>query len=394
MADESAAQSFVEHFLNPLLQGDVVTIGLPIDRSTFEELEADVATRSDRVAGLEVILQMQADRMFPVPPLLVFDAGALRIAVAMYQLLFSFHAAAEQGRVSEKRLGKLAADTARMLAQVSTTGERAEVVLYHLLVDPFFLLYRKDVQIFFRAGSKQFFGQDVEWLRLPFRWRVQYEEVLGTDVAAGMFSRATGRTFGMLLEYSPLTRLLRADRLFEEFTWPGLEPVLDDQMLCRFAINTLVDRGIEDFMPAFGSAFRALAHGAADGHAAYAARVARFLVTLVLTNEQWRPEVSNDALLAARYEPPSDAMRFEAPGVDAEAAQRGETDRSRRQKRARDAWALVGALLTRHDVLRLPSADRRSAPSKALQRRLEAMRPELGDALPQMHDIVRRTFPP
>lgn len=399
MANASTpAETFFESFLGPLLHAQEVTVGLPIDRATFEILCAEVESRGDAVAGFDIALQMQAARLLAEPPIVSFDLDTLRLAVALHQLLFSFHGAAEQGRVSGERLARLATDTARMLGAVRmptpddpSAERRARILAHHLVVDPFFLLYRRDVSLFFRVGQKQFFGQEVEWLRMPFRWRVQYEEVHGTDVAARIFAREVGQVFAMLLRFSPLTLLLRADRLFESFSFDGLEPVLTDQALCRLAVNTIIDRGLASFMPAFAVGMQALV--GAPSSRGLLGHVARFLVTLALSQEQWQPHRTSAQLLDARYAPPSDAMRFQTPAVDGEAAMGGETDSARRARMAREGWAIVASLLARPDALGLPAPDRQHEACERLRRRLELMRGDLGhDTLAGAERLITRAL--
>lgn len=393
MSDASAAESFFDTFLVPLLDAEEVTVGLPIARSTWSALAADVETRGNRVLSTELLLQMRASRVLPQPPILSFDQDALRLSVALYQLLFSFHAAAEQGRVSESRLTELVADTSRLLAECRPTGERGEVLRNHFLVDPFFLLYRKDVEIFFRLGAKRFYGQEVDWVRLPFRWRVQYEETVGTDVATSIFERTTGQAFASLLHLSPLTRLVRADRLFDEFEFIGLDGVLGDQALCRFAVNTIVDRGVSGFMPAFAAGWRRLLE--TGGRRSDVLQVARFLVALAMTREFWSPQTPDSVLLDGSYRPPTDAVRFEAPEVDEEAEQQGQSDRSQREAAARDAWSLIYVLFHEHrERLGVPQGDQQLPAAQRLGARLQGMVPSLGASLDVMRAQVGRALGP
>ena len=101
----SQAQTFLDAFVKPLITGDEVEIGLPISRETFEELAAEIdAGASERTIDVELALERRARQLLEQPPYLRFDLDGLRIAIAIHQLLFSFHAGTERGRISEKRL--------------------------------------------------------------------------------------------------------------------------------------------------------------------------------------------------------------------------------------------------------------------------------------------------
>src|SRR5690606_8871984 len=103
--------------------------------------------------------------------------------------------------------------------------------------------------------------------------------------------RETGQAFAQLQRLSPLTRLLRADRLYESFDFRGMLVVLDDVELCRYAVNSIVDRGVGRFMPGFAVGFRVLAEDSVASHEV--GRVARFLATVVGTHTFFRPDTSD-----------------------------------------------------------------------------------------------------
>lgn len=391
-SDAERIQEFVQEFLVPLMTGqDDVVIGLPIDRDVFEGLVADLETGALGLSDVDLAIQRRVGLLLADPVLVQFNVDALKIAVGIHQLLFSFHADAERGKVSDKRLATLAQDTAMLLAQVKMPESFEQLLLHHSLIDPFFLLYRKDVQIFFRLGGKQFFGEEVEWLRLPFRWRIHHEEVLGKDVATNIFQRETGAAFNGLLRLSPLTRLLRADRLLRKFSFEGTLPVMRQPTLVRHVIHTVIDRGLPSFLPAYAHAFGELLEDrkVSPGDKAY---VARFLVTLAMTDALWHPDYDTGRLLDARYRPPSDALRFEAPELEKAAAAQGLTDRKLREQLNRTGWAYIHALLERQDVVKLPGSDIEGDVMQHLRDMLKRLEPELEAVSSEARDGVRKAF--
>ena len=404
MSGRTTAQAFVERFLLPVLQGREFLLGTPLGSAEFEELVRELQTTPEIFEPVELHLQRRAREMLHPAPLIDFDSAALRLSIALHQALFAAHASAARGRVSRARLAALAGDLDRLITQIPAPRTAAHLVKHHLLVEPLLRMFRADTKVFFTAGSKSFFGEPVRWLRLPFRWQVQVEQTVGTDVLVHLAQGPMGAPTMALLARSPLTLLLRPDRLLKSLSFEGLDLVFVEQSLCRYVTHELIDRGLIAAMPGLAHAFSSLAGKVSEnGKGPQKASLqrtlvlsAQFLLALALTNEFWLGN-GRQQHLEVRYEPPSRTLSFEPPAVTPEEAQRGETDGAQRVLLAKDGWAIIACLLSRVDRIvdriEFPAADRNLAALRRLNLRIASLSGQLGESMTRMESLFSRVLP-
>ncbi len=412
----SPQDGFWQTFLSPLVEGRDVTVGIPLDRVEFAGLLDEVEVRSPVVEELERGLQRRAEMLFPSAPQIRLDESAVRIVVALHQILFAFHAASAHHRVWATRLEALARDTVRLLAPLDRQPHtRSRVVLHHLLVERVFELYRSDTQLVFKtgsrfyfeqyrsdtrlafkAGSRFFFGEDVKWTRIPFvRWRVLSEETRGVHPVAEIPSTAFGDAFRIVLQHSPLTRLLRAVDLFGELSLTRLDGVVDDPLLCRAAVNGVLDAGWVQALPAFALGFADMLYES-DVTLASRQKVARLLVTLAMTAAQWADDTPSlsDTLLDVSYEPPLTSLRFASPALPSKDGEKNpETDALRRDRALRQGWAIIDALVKRPDILMLPPLDAEGEALANLERQLHTLKAAIASYTTRITREIDDAFP-
>lgn len=389
--------AFVERFLLPVLQSRELLVEPPLQREEYEALLRELETLPGTYGPVEVELQRRARELLHPAPLMCFDAVSLRLFVALHQLLFAVHASTERGRVSRGRLAVLAADSSRLIAQIPPPMSVESLVKHHLIVEPLLRIYREDTKVFFVAGSKAFYGEPIRWWRLPFRWNVQAEQSVGADVLVQLSSGPMALPMRTLLKRSPLTQLLRADRLMKALSFEGLDVIFENQTLCRYAVHALVDRGIAQAMPALAHAFIALAERVVEERNEAALQrlqktlvlSSQFLLTLAVAHEFWRRE--DPQPLRVQYLPPTSKLTFEPPPMSAEEAKQGKTDGAQRLQLAKDGWAIIARLLARAEHLGMPKADR---PQTALlKQRIAQLSGQLGDSISSMETLLGRALP-
>src|SRR5262245_57168353 len=235
---------FAAQFLRPLVAGGTLHVGAPLGRVGLERLreasldgavEADIADARGAVASTLLV--------DPIPPRL--DAEALRLAVALHDLLFLFHPRADALTVRDRRLEEVA-QFAAALADLPSTKDADALVARHTMLHLLPSLGRTDVQVSFWVGKREFHGEEpprrlVAWPNLR---RVRQERRRVNCFAEAASHPLAGPVVQKLLDGSPLTDLLHPVRLEPKLELGRRAALLARPELCRLVAYAYLEDGI------------------------------------------------------------------------------------------------------------------------------------------------------
>ncbi len=259
--------TFFSDFLLPLVAGGTVHVGAPLGSAGLARLR-ETKPPAQVVGGLLAARAAAAAELLldPIPPSL--DLEALRLAVAVHDLLFLFHPRAAS--ISEKRLGEVAA-WAASLAALPPSVDPDVLVARHTVLHRLHDLGRTDVRVSFWVGRREFHGEEpprrlTAWKSVrrvrEERWRVSCFAEAASHPLGGNVAHA-------LLDGSPLTDLLHPVRLEPRLDLVRRRDLLAVPSLCRAVAYAWLDEGIDRV----GGALAAATLGALDGTAPAAARL-------------------------------------------------------------------------------------------------------------------------
>ena len=276
-----AASRFGEEFLLPLVRGGTLKIGAPLGRRGLDGLREGGLDRHMQAEVHAARLAVARELLLePIPPPL--DLEALRLAVAVHDLLFLFHPDAQGALIRDRRLAEVA-DFAAKLARLPKTLDPDTLVARHTMLHLLPSLGRTDVRVSFWVGRREFHGEEpprrlTAWPSLrrvrEERWRV------------GCFAEAASHPQGAavvrgLLDGSPLTDLLHVERLEPPLAIGAHAERLAEPALCRLVAYRYLELGLERI----GGALATAVLGELDGRAPGPARFAcAFLAHLHLCN--------------------------------------------------------------------------------------------------------------
>jgi hypothetical protein len=229
-------------FALPLVAGGDVRIHAVLGQSELDAL-LTASLEVARVAG-EVVGRIGEARHAVAAELVIgvpepdLDADAIRLAVAVHDLLFLSHPGTRAASVRKGRL----ADVARWaagVAQLPPPDSARELAYRHSMLHHLFDLGRDDVRVSFWAGRREFKGAEpparlLKWQEIrrvrEERWRVSFLTEAVTDPGQRAIVTA-------LLEASPLTDLLEPLRL---------EPPLELARLATWLRDPAIARAVAD----------------------------------------------------------------------------------------------------------------------------------------------------
>lgn len=292
--------SLLRHFIIPLVQGEPVSIGVPLNKGHLDEAVAAVVTGDRVISELEMVLERLATRLVAHPVRIQLTEEELRLAAVAYQVCWFFHWAPEQQRVWGSRLENIVAETEGLLSRVGLPKTVGQALGRHLILRHLPLVYRVDTTISFDFfwSPLEFIGADkVEWVKLPGRSRGRKEE-RSVWVWRQVYQKPIGRAFWQMMSLSPLTNLLHCDRMHPYFTFWGTATALSVPSLCRLVTNRYLEVGLGQMMPALAKGFYKMLNDPQQplSHKRY---IARFVYNLALTHCALTREEALDRLPSA-----------------------------------------------------------------------------------------------
>lgn len=260
--------AFLDQFLLPLVAGGEVHVGQPLDSNDLAELTIYVAARDAQVLGVEATCMQQAAELwlFPVQPRVT--PTALRLTVAVHNLLFLSHPVSARWRVGKRGRRRIEGFIQQCL-ELPPPRSDDELVERHIFVGYLDRLTRMDTEIRYWLGSYSFMGQQPppRLLRFPQLRRVRQSRRqvgwLGSELSTRQLELLT-----MLLAASPLTDLLTPDRPAPAFSWRPVCSYLSSRWMARLVCHHYLERGLATVAPALALAFWELCASDAQGKGA------------------------------------------------------------------------------------------------------------------------------
>jgi hypothetical protein len=294
-------REWLHGFVLPLVAGGDVRVRGPLGAPDLAELErlAIELERDERVQRVAEARQaVMAELIVELPASLPeLDGEALRLAIAMQNLLFLAHPAAESAGVRRRRLRDLARWSAALVESLPRPGDAVQLAARHSMLHHLFDLGRDDVRVSFWAGRREFKGAEppsrlLKWQAVrrvrEERWRVS----VVAEAAGDTEQRAV---VNALLHASPLTDLLEPVRTDPSFNLRTLAPWLRDPRIARAVADRWLQLGFPHLGPSLTQSLLALY---AERGAAAAARLAtRFFCHLHLLRLLERPLADGPAIV-------------------------------------------------------------------------------------------------
>lgn len=232
MARKSVAE-FLESFVVPLVAGGELVVGRPLTIADVQCFEEDLSHATDALVAVDDARTDLLSELVVRPPPLVLDADELRLAAALYNVLFLVHPRTESWLVSRTAISRII-ETARRLASQPLSRHRTRVLARHALLHNLFDVTRVDTKVSWWTGSARYQGQrpPSRLILWPSVRRVReetttahYEELLSSDEAAPIVAT--------LLRRSPLTQLVQIHPQAPALHWEDAVFVLRDAELAR-----------------------------------------------------------------------------------------------------------------------------------------------------------------
>ena len=304
-----------KHFLLPLVRGQKVSIGVPLNRSHLEEVLSAVITGDRSIQNLQLRLQRMASRLVAHPVMIELTVDDLKLAAAAYQVCWFFHEAPESERIWQRRVENIVKETETLLEGVGLPRTEGQLIARHLMLRHLTRLYRVDTRVEFGVfwGALEFVGTEPTWVKMPGRARGVMERST-VWVHKAVYSKPVSRAFWRLMSLTPLTSLMACDRLDPYFTFWGTATALAMPSTCRLVTNHTLNEGLGNFMPALGRAFVQYIKDSQQplSHRRY---VGRFLYNLVLTHCTFADQASLEGRLVptASLDGPVEGEKAPAP---------------------------------------------------------------------------------
>ena len=240
-----AQRSFLADFFLPLVAGATVRVGAPLGavglRKLVDEkppIELDAAIADARMSFARTLL------FNPILPRL--DVAALRLGVALHDLLFLLHPAASGAMVRDKRV-KQVAEHAAEAARLPPTVDADDLVARHSVLRAFPGMGRTDVRVSFWAGRQEFHGEEpparlLAWPKIRKVRQERWRASCFVEAAAHPLGNPVVRA---LLDGSPLTDLLHPVRIEPKLSLARMADVLVEPESCRLVAYAYLGEGLD-----------------------------------------------------------------------------------------------------------------------------------------------------
>lgn len=232
MARRSVAE-FLGQFVLPLVRGGELTVGRPIDAEDMRAFEDDLPHASVELVEVDEARADVLSALVVRPPALVLGVDELRLAAAVYNLLFLAHPRVDTWAIGKGGVRKVV-EAAKGFASQPLTRDRTRVLARHALLHNIFDLSRRDTVVSWWTGSARFRGQEppgrlTAWSSVrKVKTRIDqvgFHELLATPDSTP--------TIGLLLRRSPLTVSLGAPEGAPPVRWEEVVFLLRDAELAR-----------------------------------------------------------------------------------------------------------------------------------------------------------------
>ena len=233
-------REFLAKFVQPLVAGGEVHVGVPIPMRDLERWESELGDASVELVAVDDARAAVLSTLVVRPPPFVLEGDELALAAGLHNALFLVHPRAELWSVSERQRRRII-DTALAMVSRPLTRNRTRVMARHALLHRLFHLKRTDVNVAWWTGRARFHGQAPP--RRLVTWRgvrrvridesvVDFDELLGVPDTAPIIAT--------LLRRTPLTQLLDSHAGAPPLHWEDAVFLLRDPELARAIAYRLV----------------------------------------------------------------------------------------------------------------------------------------------------------
>ena len=241
---EPGFTDWLHGFVLPLCAGGDVRVSRALGEPDLAALLVERPDAHTELRIAEARHQVTAELLLsaPIPEL---DDEALKLAVAVQNLLFLSHPAAHGTMVRKRRLEALSAWSAELVQRLEPAEDARTLVARHSMLHHLFDLGRDDVRVSFWAGKREFRGAEpparlLKWSTVrrvrEERWRVSFLTEAVTDPLERPIVLA-------LLSASPLTDLWEPLRLDPALEWKRLARLLGEPAIARAAADRYLSIG-------------------------------------------------------------------------------------------------------------------------------------------------------
>jgi hypothetical protein len=248
---------FVSRFLLPLVKGGTLHVGRPLGPRALVAMVAAFKPGRRRVLSLEDMAEEDALAELArlrhgrarallveatLPPL---DESALRLGIAVHNLLALMHPALERRNLERRQ--ELVVAVTQPIADLGPPPTAEEVVRRHSLLARLSEVTRTEHTVEYWAGRRRFVGRPppAHLLALPRMRRVSttsQRRVWLREIGVPACARGLWTT---LQRASPLGEAMDPLRLEPAPSWERILPVLRFPALCRLVAGRIVDVGID-----------------------------------------------------------------------------------------------------------------------------------------------------
>jgi hypothetical protein len=261
-AQPSRAESFLAHFVYPLVAGGELHVGAPLGAEELAALRAEAAMGGDPTLTSEELLrveqarQARAAELWLYPVSTIWDETSACLCAAIHNLLFFSHPDAARWSVSRSKRQRLIEFTAALLRRAAPASAE-EVVARHTIVANLLQLQRRDVVVEYWAAIEEFRGQTppARLLRWPRLRRLRHSEHTVSWLDEEKLADDQQDLLAQILALSPLSDLVTPHRSAPPFSWLPLCGYLRQPLLARIVCHLYLEAGLDVLGAALARAF-------------------------------------------------------------------------------------------------------------------------------------------
>ncbi len=239
---------FLESFVLPLVRGGELHIGEPLSLSEVADFEANLVHASAPLVAVDEARHELLAELVVKPPTIILDNDELRLAAALYNVLFLVHPDAGNLTTSRRARSRVA-EAARQLAGQPLSRSRRRVLARHGLMHNVYRIVRADIRVTWWTGHATFLGRTPPSRLTSWRTmrRVREDETTATFADLLCSDEATP-VMAILLRRSPLTQVLDWHPQAPALHWEDAVFALRDaelaRAICYRALAAVAEEGL------------------------------------------------------------------------------------------------------------------------------------------------------
>jgi len=228
-----SVEDFLRGFVLPLVRGGSLSIERPISEPELTIFIDELPHASVPTTLIDDARSAVCAELVVRAPDFLFDDDDLHLVAALHNLLVLSHPDLDSYTVT-RGMERRVLDTAQVFARRPLSRSRRRVLARHGLLHNLFAVSRTDVTVRWWTGHATFYGQKppkrlTSWKSV--RRVIEEHEI--ADFAELLGSELIGPVAHALVRRSPLTMLLRPERMGAALHWEELVFLLRDAELAR-----------------------------------------------------------------------------------------------------------------------------------------------------------------